>query len=192
MKLEKYHRAAEAGDNEFSIFVNYGVKKKAEGKYKLHRILMVCAYVLFALAFFAFFVSMHMPMFIAILPLLTWILVYFTWYLVSIEYEYTIVGGVIKMMEVHSMRYFRELAEVRLSGASKIAPYDGDHKKDADDPSVVNKIWGVSSADAQDIYYILYENEAGERSAVFFEATEKTLKVIRYYNDQVVMTKTRY
>jgi hypothetical protein len=45
--------------------------------------------------------------------------------------------------------------------------------------------------DAADIYFALFKNVAGEDCVVFFEATEKTLKVLRYYNSDTIITKTR-
>lgn len=191
-RIQKYQKAAEAGDNEFTGFVNYGVKKKPEGKYKLHRILMICGYVLFDLAYIiACTVLTKAAMFIALLPVLTWILSYFTWLYVNIEYEYTIVGGNMKFMEVYGMRAFTEICAVKVSQMTIIAPYSGDYRKEADDAEIEKRCYCVSSMSSPDIYFGIY-TEGGKRCAVFFEATEKTLKVMKYYNGSIIMSKTRY
>jgi hypothetical protein len=193
VKFEKYRKGAEAGDNEFTSFMNYAVTKKPEGKYKIKRILMVSGYVLFALLYiFICLVLTKAAMLIAILPVLTWILVYFTWMWVNIEYEYTIVGGVFKLSEIFGMRRFRELCSVRVSAMTFIAPYSGEYKNNADSSDIIHRIYGVSSMSSPDIYYGLYSNENGEKCVIFFEATEKTLKVMKYYNSDIVVSKTRY
>ena len=186
-KLEKYRKAAETGDETQNTFVSYAVTKKREGKYKLARILMVAGYILVDIVYlFLILVLTKIPMLGAFVPLLTWAMVYFTWPFVSVEYEYTIDGGVITMREVFGNRYCRTLASERISSMSRIAPYTGDYRKEADSTDG-KRIYGVSSMGSPDVYFAV----CGD-TILFFEAAEKTLKVIRYYNPEVVMTKTRY
>lgn len=192
-KLERYTRAADAGDNETLNFVNYGVKKKVEGKYKRNRILMICGYVIFSLIYvLIFLVPVKMPTLIAVLPVLLRILFLATWYKVSIEYEYTIAAGVIKLLEVFGSRYYRTIAEVRVSAMSVIAPYNREYKPQADSDAVKNRYYCVSCMETPDLYFGRYKNEQGEECVVFFEATEKTLKVMKYYNENVVIAKTTH
>ncbi len=185
--LEKYRKAAETGDESRNTFVSYAVTKKPEGKYRLARILMVSGYILVDIVYlFLILVLTKIPMLGAFVPLITWALVYFTWCFVSIEYEYTIDGGVMTMREVFGNRYCRTLARERISSMSRIAPYAGDYGKEADSAGG-KRIYGVSSMSGPDVYFAV----CGD-TVLFFEAAEKTLKVIRYYNPEVVMTKTRY
>ena len=189
--LEKYRKAAETGENEFSNFVNYAVKKKPEGKYKLHRILMIFGYIAFGLLYVTVcLVFTKLPMLIAVLPLLTWILVYFTWLWVNIEYEYMIIGGNLRMLEVYGSCYYRELCNVKISSFERIAPYSGEYADLADSADIAWRIDASSSLTNPDIYYGIY-TESGERRVIFFEVAEKTLKLLKYYNPDVVMTKTR-
>ncbi len=186
-KLLKYQKGADAGDNEFTSFVNYMVTKRVEGKYRLRRILMILAYVVVGIAYaLVFTVGIKLPMLITFLPLLIWFIVYCTWMYVSIEYEYTIVGGLLRGMEVYGMRKFRELFSVRISSMTLIAPYSGDFKKEADDARIVNRYHCVSSMSSPDVWFGIYKNEAGESCVVFFEMVEKTLKCVRYYNSVAV------
>lgn len=190
--IEKYIKAAETGENSPTAFVNYAVAKKVEGKYKLNRILMILGYILVdALFLFAILVATKMPMLGAFIPLLTWVMVYFTWMYVSVEYEYTITGGVLKAMEVYGLRKCKTLCTVRVSSMKRIAPYSGEYKSEADS-SGAKPVSCVSSMDSPDVYFALFKDESGEDKILFFEATEKTLKVIKYYNPEVIITKTRY
>lgn len=189
MKLQKYHKGADAGDNEFTSFVNYMVTKKVEGNYKLKRILMILAYIIIGIAYALIFtVAIKLPMLITFLPLLIWFMVYCTWMYVNIEYEYTIVGGLMRGVEVFGMRKFREIFNVRISSMTMIAPYSGIYKSEADSKDIVHRYYCVSSMDSPDIRFGIYKNESGEKCVVFFEAVEKTLKCIRYYNSDAVKT----
>ena len=191
-KIEKYIRSADIGDNASNNFVNYGVKKKSEGKYKLSRTLAVCGYVVFAAAYFLFFVSMNILPIIALLPVFTWILTFFTWRWVSVEYEYYILDGEMRMLEVYGGKNMRELCRIRVSAMHRIAPYSGEYKSEADAIPAERRIESVSTMSSPDVYFGIYKDSDGNDCALFFEATEKTLKVIKYYNSDVVLVKTTH
>jgi len=191
-KIEKYVRMADMGENAASNFVNYGVAKKPEGSYKLKRILMILAYILIPGAIAGAFIAMKILPILAVLPVCIWMLVFFTWRYVSIEYEYIILDGEFKMMEVYGSKSMRELCRTRVSAMKTIAPYNHAHKAAADAVPADRRIEAVSTMNADDIYYAVFKADDGEDTVVFFEATEKTLKVLRYYNSETVMTKTRY
>ena len=191
-KIEKYTRAADMGDNAASRFVNYGVKKKLEGEYALKRTLMILGYVLFALGYAVFFISANILPIIALLPVFTWILTFFTWRYVSIEYEYYILDGEFSMLEVYGSKSMRELCHVRVSAMKVIAPYHDTNKAEADAIPAVRRIEGVSTMSAPDIYYGIFEDESGEDCVVFFEVTEKALKVLKYYNSEIEVVKTAH
>lgn len=190
-KLEKCIRTADLGDNAASMFVNYGVAKKKEGKYSLFRILMLCAYALFVIGFAGFFIAMNILPIIAIVPVLTYILVLATWRFVSIEYEYYILDGEFRMLKLYGSKSMRELCRVRVSAMKTIAPYSGEYKVAADEVKIQNRIESVSSMDAPDVYYAIFE-DGGEECVVFFEVIEKTLKALKYYNSEVIAGKTTH
>ncbi len=190
-KLEKCIRTADLGDNAASTFVNYGVEKKKEGKYKLARALMVCGYALFVVGFAGFFIGMNILPIIAITPVLTYILVLATWRFVSIEYEYCILDGEFRMLKLYGSKSMRELCRVRVSAMKAIAPYAGEYTAAADIVKAENRIEAVSSMSSPDIYYAIFDADGGEH-VVFFEATEKTLKVLKYYNSSIILAKTAH
>ncbi len=190
-KIEKYQRAADMGENAASNFVNFGVKKKSEGSYKLKRTLLLMAYILVPVAIATVFISIKILPILATLPVFTWMFIFFTWRYASIEYEYIILDGEFRMLEVYGAKSMRVLCSTRVSGMTAIAPYNHANKAAADAVPAANRIEAVSSMSASDIYYAVFK-DGGEDFVVFFEATEKTLKALRYYNDKTVITKTRY
>ncbi len=193
-KLEKYVRAADMGDNAASNFVNYGVKKKTDGQLMVKKLFLILGYTLFVAVFAAFCFGIILPIKIpplfAFVILFTCILVFFTWRYVQVEYEYIILDGEFKMLEIFGSKQMRELCKVRVSAMTIIAPYSGEHKTAADAIPTEKRIMSISSPSASDIYYAVYKNSEGDDCAVFFEATEKTLKVLRYYNSDTIVTKT--
>ena len=192
-KIEKYTRAADMGDNAASKFVNYGVQKKVECGYLLKRMLLILGYILFVLGYAAFFISANILPIIALLPVLTWILIFFTWRFVSIEYEYYILDGEFRMLEVYGSKSARELCRVRISAMKVIAPYRRYTDKDrADAIDSKHRIEGVSSMSSPDIYYGIFSGDDAKDCVVFFEATEKTLKVLKYYNAEIEVVKTAH
>lgn len=187
MKLQKYKKGADAGDNEFTSFINYMVTKKVEGRYKLDRTLMILGYVAVGLIYALLFtVAIKLPALLTFTPILIWFIVYSTWLYVNIEYEYTIVGGVMRGMEVFGMRKFREIFSVRISSMEIIAPYSGEYRISADDASVKNRYYCVSSMSSPDVWFGRYKNESGEECVVFFEVVDKTLRCLRFYNSDAV------
>ena len=93
------------------------------------------------------------------------------------------------MLELYACKSMRELCRVRVSAMKTVAPYSGEYKAIADAVKESNRIEAVSSMSAADIYFGVFDRDGAEY-AIFFEATEKTLKVLRYYNQNTVTTQT--
>jgi len=182
--------------NEFSTY-EFVVGKKSEGTWKLTRIGMIALYVCFSLgmAFLLGFV-LNVPQLIAPLPIFIWILVFFTWRYVSVDYEYSITSGELTFSKIFGNRSRRTVLKLNLHDAIRIAPLDNEaeaRKADAYLPE--REFWAVSSQNAPDVYFILFEYAAGngkeKRRAIFyFEATQRALQICRFYNPSAtVITK---
>ena len=182
-KLEKYIRAADMGANSSSNFVNYGVKKKNDGPLLLKKALLILAYLAFVMIFAAFcfglILPVKLPPLFALVIVFTAIIVFFTWRYVQVEYEYIILDGEFRMLEIFGAKQMRELCKLRVSAMKKIAPYRDEFKSDADALPADARILSVSSLSAPDVYYAIYDDNGSPR-VVFFEATENTIKILRY------------
>ena len=72
-------------------YAEYTYEKKAEGKMRILKYLLIVGYVLFvALYFLICYITRLIPLF-ALCPLITWIMVYFTWHYVSYDVYYNTV-----------------------------------------------------------------------------------------------------
>lgn len=197
--IEKYVRVNDAGEGSSSNFVNYAVKKKPDAELKKKRALYIVGYVAFGLLYACLFlglipgVKVKLPLYIAFLPVIELMVIYFTWWYVNVECEYYIFEGEMRFLEVYGSKKMRELCRVRVSAMTRIAPYNDEYKGEVAGIPEENRCWCISSPDSPDLYFGIFKDKNGTECAVFFEATEKTLKVMKYYNSEaVVLSKTRY
>ena len=109
--------------NEFNTY-EFVVSQKKEGKVNLYRILAVVGYVLFFLAVFATLCVLHIPQFVAVLPIFEWILIFFTWRYLSQEYEYSMTSGYMTFTVIYGGRSKKKKLEVCIKDMKEIAPYD--------------------------------------------------------------------
>ena len=171
----------------------YVVSPAKQPIWKLKRLLAIIGYVVYAAAFFIIGMTLRIivPM-MALIPLTTWILVWFTWPFVSVEYEYSIVSGSMILCKICGGRIRRRKAEIRIKTMHAIAPYDGAYIQAAQDYAPEVTLDFTSTLQSPDVYYALYETENGRRGILYFEATARALKLLRYYNSATVVTAVRY
>lgn len=107
-------------------------------------------------------------------------------------YEYSVSSGDMSFAKIYGDRFRREWFSFTLSKAEKCAPYDENHRSEADNGSFDHIYKAVSSFDAPNIYYAIFRNERDERCLVFFEVIKKSLRLIKTYYPQTIMTNLPY
>lgn len=168
------------------------VSQKAEGKWLFYRIFAVVGYVLFVLVFFTvgFISRLGVPM-LALTPIFLWILVFFTWRYTCPEYELTTVSNTLHFAIVYGNRTRRPQMEVEFRQMLKIAPLDEAGEAELARYSPEKVYCAVSSMDAPDIYYAVWEMGEGEKqkhyAVLYFEATAQMLKICKYYNSRATV-----
>lgn len=188
-KSAEYYRTR--GDNEFGgNYVEYSVECKSEGKLKLRKLWLILAYIGFVVLYVVLFVVLTkiVPL-IAILPLLLWILIFFTWRYTQVEYEYAILQGAFNFSVIYGNRTRKELLEVKIKDMTTIAPYEGEMIARTEAPDIKHLYSFISSKSSPDIYAAIWQDEEGEKSALLFEATNKTLKICKFYNNPATVVK---
>ena len=167
----------------------YIVKQKSEGVWKLRRVMMILLYMLLPLAFAGTFLALKLPAVITFLPLLEWMLIFFTWRYVSPEYEYSTLSGEITFTTIYGGRTRKKLFTVNIRDFHKIAPYDEAAEAYVTAQKCTRDFRCMSSLQAPDLYYGIFMLE-DEKCVVYFEATEKALKIMKYYNIGTVVVPT--
>lgn len=165
--------------SEFSTY-EYAVCEKKCAKSTLKKLGMLLLYALFIIAWFIFgFVSKFFPL-LALMPVTLWMLVFFTWRYVNLEYEYSMTSGEMTLSKIYGGRSRKKIIEFKLKDCTLIAPYDeGEERVKSYSPEKV--YYMLSDINAQNAYVALLEKD-GKHIAVCFEATEKALKICRFYN----------
>lgn len=173
--------------SEFTTY-EYVVAQKAEGKWKLKKLGMILLYIAFVIAWFIFgFVSKMFPL-LALIPLTLWMLVFFTWRYVKVEYEYAMESGNMTISNIYGGRSRKKIVSFKMKDCSLIAPVST-HDSEAKDYAPENIYNALSSEKATDAYFALFELD-GKKCVAYFEATEKALKICKYYNSTAtVMSK---
>lgn len=183
---------------DFTSPYEYVVAQRKEGKWIVRRVAFVALYVLYILGLLLVVVAVPvgalMAPLLCFIPVTTWMLIFFTWRYVNVEYEYTIVSGRLTFCKIYGHRTRREMLQLMLRDCHLIAPAgvrEYDEKLELYAPE--RTFSALSSADTPDRYFATFENADGERCVFFFEATERTLKYCRLYNQAAtVITKVRY
>lgn len=181
--------------NDLHSTYEYAVAKKREGAYKWARVWLIIGYIFYVITFFSVGVmSKLLVPCIALVPVTTWIVIYFTWRYVNIDYEYSTTSGIITFSKIFGNRSRKTVTEIVIKNAVAIAPLTNTLQKsklDAYAPEIVYN--ALSTADVEDGYFMIYEDESGRKCAFLFEATAQMLKICRYYNPSAtVVTQVRY
>ena len=122
------------GDTSFKRdnVADYTVKKKAEGKYKMSRLIyLVVFFAVIAVACYLL-ATMVSPFVIALVPLLGWILWFFTHRYVDICYSYAIEDGELIATEIYGEKSDKLLLRTKMPNVLKTAPYEGEYKAEVD------------------------------------------------------------
>ena len=183
----KARDAGTAGDYA-NHYTEYAVAQKPEGKYRVRRMLLIALYILYPIAFMVICATANLPMLIIFTPVTLWMLIFFTWRYVSVEHEYMIASGTITFVDVFGGRSRRVLFSCEIRDMMQIAPLTEDSRQSFADAVSVTDLRG--SVKTEDGYFFTIKDRDGKKAAVLFEATEKAVKIMKYYNPAVVVSPT--
>lgn len=168
-------------------FYEYVTSPKKQPKFRLKRTLMLLAYVAYVAAFMiaGFATGLLVPL-LALVPLTTWILVWFTWRYVAVEYEYSFVGGMMVLSYIYGGKSRKKVAEIRIKDMTLIAPFEGEYIAEAEKYAPEKTIDFTSNLQRDDVYFALYETADARRGILYFEVTDQTIRIMKYYNSMAL------
>lgn len=165
-------------------YTEHLVKRETDGKLIGARIaIILLSVILFFGVLFLMFGPVKIPHIAVVAVVLICYVAITLWGLTSIEYEYVIASGEMSMDKIIAAKKRKRMAEFKIPEAEQIIPFDEARLDGA------NVIYGMSSLSADDLYCAIYKSENGERTALVFNATEKALNMLRYYNKACVIRK---
>lgn len=173
---------------EFNTY-EYGIDKKFDGPLKKKADLLKIGYVLFTILLCGILFAIKFFWGIAIVPLVLYIVIICTWRFVQIDYRYSIETGKFTLRRKYGKNKGRPqvVAEFRVKSAALIKPLADSAAEIANfAPTVV--IDATPSADDPDLYCILYTDDNGQKCQINIQVTQQGLKLLRYYNENTVMS----
>lgn len=172
---------------ELSSTYEYVVSLKNRPKYKLRRALLLGSYILYAAALLVVGVATGwLAPLLALVPLSTWIIVWLTWRYGTVEYEYSLTGGVMTLSKIYGGRTRRRLGEISIKSMSAIMPFEGEYIKQAERYAPERTIDLTADLQRPNVYCALYETSEKRRGILYFEATDRALRILKYYNSATV------
>lgn len=168
----------------------YTVNRKCEGKLLMRKVTFILMYVLYVILILAVaLVTRLAAPAIAFIPLTLWMLIYFTYPYCRIEYEYSMIDGYITFSTIYGQRKRKEIFMIRISEFEKIAPNNRDYEKYIEEFSPTHIYNALSSDDStNDPYFALFTDKNGKKCVFYFEATNRAIRILKYYNPSTVMT----
>ena len=166
--------------NDFNTY-EYVVDQKLKGAQKLRKVGLVLFYIFFVIGWTFFIFYTQLWTLFALCPVTLWMAVFFTWRYVQVEFEYSAVSGLVTFAAVYGNRSRKKLCEVKIKDCVTIAPANDKYLHLVDRYAPVNALDCRSCEDAEDGYFMLAETN-GKKTVIYFEATEKFLKICRFYN----------
>ena len=172
--------------SDFNTF-EFVVDERAEGKRKALKFWGRFALLAFVTIWVV--VSLCTIFYLAVLPLCMLGLVLYFWKIFNCELEYSMVSGQMTFCRIYGGMKRKKILELTIKDFREIAPRTAESDAKLKARNDVAKFYSFSShSTAEDQYYATFE-ENGSLCVVYFEATEKTLKILRYYNPVTVVTK---
>ena len=127
--------------------------------------------------------------FLAFIPLSLWVIVYLTWKYTQISYRYSFFGGEMKVERLLGGRKNQPILSVKIKDLIAIYRCDGSEAEKLDQFSADETVFAASSDKAYNLTVVFYVNEKNEKTALYFEADENAMRILRYYNKSAVDAK---
>ena len=172
--------------SEFNTF-EFVVDERPEGKRKAMKFWGRFGLIAFISAWVI--VSLCTIFYLAVLPLAMLGVVLYFWKIFNCELEYSMTSGQMTFTRIYGGMKRKKILDLTIKDFRECAPRTAESDAKLKARGDVAKTYSFSShSTAVDQYYALFERD-GQLCVVYFEATEKTLKILRYYNPVTVVTK---
>ena len=166
----------------------YVVSDKQNPSRKWQKVLMILGYIAVDAGLFFLLLQIN-PFLIALLALTTWVMVFFTWRYLNVEYEYSIVSGILTFTRILGNRSRKEIFSVPVKDISVIAPL-GDSDEEIKRYAPEKYCYAVPKLDFPDVCYALLEtgkpDKPKKKTVFFFQSTPQSLRILRFYNPSAV------
>jgi hypothetical protein len=172
-------------------YAEYTVTKKAEGTNLRKRIILISVYVIYAVIAVILMLKFRLAMWGFLFFLLFVILVFFSWKLAKEDRKYECLNAKLVISELNEGIGSKPkiVSEDLISAYSVIAPANEEYRGQWSNADEIKDFRGDTKS--PDSYFARLEKD-GKSTVVLFEATNKMLKVMKFYNSKgTVVTEVR-
>ncbi len=174
---KKTHGGEEVDPSVYSTnYTEFTLKKKPDAKILLIRALMILVYIGIPVGVFCIPNMWWLGALTLLMVVVVW---YFTWPFTIIEYEYTLSSGDWKFEKNFGSRRKVTVLEKKVKDMLIIAPYTDSRRTEYKAAKVYD--FRKSPKHNDDIYFAAFE-EDGKTSVIYFQCTNKALKIFKSYN----------
>lgn len=174
-----------------SNYVEYIVPMKNNSSLLIKKLGIFALLVVLSAAGALFILNSPFLPLMVIYLVLVGILGWFLWQFVSIEFEYCIAMGEIDMDIIYGQRRRRRIASAKIKDMSIIAPYGSEYDREINASDICKRIFAASHIDSPDTYFCIYNDPKNGKTLLIFEATKKTLDIMKFYNSKATVVSDR-
>lgn len=168
----------------------YTVSQRSEGKWLLAKILLIAGYLVYTAAYLVIIINTGFVPLGALIPVTLWIIVFFTWRFACPDYKYSIDSGFLTYTVIYGGKTKQEKFRMHIADAKAIAPIEQFSEKSG--AARTQKFFSaIPQRYAKDIYGMMFEMN-GKVCIFKFKVTRETLKALKYYNSNTVVTNTEF
>ena len=171
--------------NEHNTY-EFVVDEKSEGKARLRRVLGRGS-ILAVITVYVVITCMIHPA-LAVLPVALLPLALYFWKQFNVELEYSMTSGIMTFSRISGGRRRKQVLELSIKDMKEISPVTADTQAHLESLGVHRIYRFQSSSTAPDMYYAVFDKD-DVPCAVCFEATQRALQILHYYNRSTVLTK---
>ena len=174
-----------------SNYVEYLVPMKNNKSLLLKKAGIILLAIALSVAGASFILSTPFVPIMVIYLVLVGILTWYLWQFVSIEFEYSIVMGEMEMDIIYGQRHRKKLACAKIKDMTIIAPYAKEYEQQMSASDINKTIFAAGDIKSPDTYFCIYNDEKNGKTLLFFEATRKTLDIMKFYNSSATVISDR-
>ena len=166
----------------------YTVSPSGHGRAVMKKVLFIFGYILFAailVSVILIWLKAAIPL-ISVVPVILWLLIWLTWRYACLEYEYSFTSGIMTVSHIYGNKTRKTIQEITIKDMAVIKPLAEarDDIRSFGPETVLDK---TSSQDAKNVYVALYKDKHEKKTELLFDASEQTLKILKFYNPVTVV-----
>lgn len=157
-----------------------------------NRILAILGYLLYLSLWFVLTVRVFFSVYLIALGVISTIaLVFWTWKYLTVEYEYSMVGGTFELSKIFGRKKRKSVLEFEIRSLLLAGQATDENLKKAYALNPTETHNALSGDPEAEIWFAVWDTGKSEYVLFFFEADKRTQNIFRHYNPQAIIRSVR-